>query len=78
MYLSDKTLNKSVAATQKFCPKCHKRFLRLDTHLRSASCKDLVTVPLPSVILNLQSSTAALDSVAISNQHQHNEVVYPD
>ena len=83
MYLSAKTLNKRVAATPKFCPKCHKRFLRLDTHLRnSASCKDLLTVPLPSTVpesINLQSSTDA--SVAILNitpQHQHNELVYQD
>ena len=41
-FLSKKTLHKEKANSCKssFCPKCHKRFIRLDTHLRtSATCR---------------------------------------
>ena len=49
MYLSNKNRQKASAATQKHCPKCHKRFRRLDTHLRnSAMCKDFP--PLSSAV----------------------------
>lgn len=48
-YLSDKTLTKKTRRprTRSFCPKCHKSFLRLDTHLRNnAHCR--VVTPLSS------------------------------
>ena len=42
IYLAAKTISKKTAASHKFCPKCHKRFRRLDTHLRvSATCKEI-------------------------------------
>ena len=36
-YLSQKTLEKKAKTTssRRSCPRCHKRFLRLDTHLRN-------------------------------------------
>ena len=41
-YLSAKTLTKKSKSTNKLCPKCHRHFKRLDTHLRnSATCRDL-------------------------------------
>ena len=46
-FLSKKTLynkNRANSCKTNFCPKCHKRFYRLDTHLRtSATCKLMVT-----------------------------------
>jgi hypothetical protein len=48
MYLSKKTKEKTSAAARKYCPKCHKAFRRLDTHLRnSAMCKDISPLPSP-------------------------------
>jgi len=42
MYLSRKTIENKTKKSGKRCPKCHKCFLRLDTHLRrSTSCRDV-------------------------------------
>lgn len=45
--LSKKTIQKKTrvrSAEANFCPRCHKRFSRLDTHLRtSASCRHIPT-----------------------------------
>jgi hypothetical protein len=56
-FLSNKTLAKKVSAgccKTKFCPKCHKSFSRLDTHLRkSATCRDISQhdhSPVPAVV----------------------------
>ena len=55
MYLSRKTREKASAAAQKYCPKCHKRFRRLDTHLRnSAMCKNLPPLPAPAEVTQLE------------------------
>lgn len=76
MYLSAKTLRKRSAAARKFCPKCHKCFLRLDTHLRnSATCKDLPTVPLPD---HPQSSADLSAILNFTPQYQHNALGYQD
>ena len=45
-YLSNKTLEKKARSTSKnnssFCPRCHKRFQRVDTHLKnSAVCRSI-------------------------------------
>ena len=52
MYLAQKTLEKkSKKVSRKACPKCHKMFVRLDTHLKnSAICKSVASSdpsPLP-------------------------------
>ena len=47
-FLSQKTLNKKAKSSscKMFCPRCHKRFARLDTHLRnSAMCKAIPPTP---------------------------------
>ena len=68
MYLSAKTLSKKTATSCKFCPKCHKRFHRLDTHLRtSASCRDFPSVPLAPAATQTdyaQGSSTTLDPPA--------------
>ena len=46
MFLSNKTRKKNTVAVKKFCPKCHKRFCRLNTHLRtSAMCREFPLLP---------------------------------
>ncbi len=49
--LAKKTIEKKAkkGGSRQRCPKCHKCFLRLDTHLkRSATCRSLVEAPIAS------------------------------
>ena len=75
IYLSEKTKSKVKAAGYKSCPNCHKRFRRLDTHLRnSATCKVLPSLP-PSLPIDsvdtetdqLQGNTTVTEPSAILN-----------
>ena len=77
-FLSNKSLAKKGSAGScktKFCPKCHKHFSRLDTHLRkSATCRDisqhdhspvpavpaLVSLPLNRVVCVMSESEASM------------------
>ena len=69
MYLSDKTINKKTAIVPKYCPKCHKRFRRLDTHLRvSATCHQFSPLAPPSSDIQPQHpQTEEPDQAAILN-----------
>ena len=47
--LSAKTLQKRSLSKKSECPKCHRLFKRLDTHLRvSATCKEINSIPPPN------------------------------
>ena len=71
MYLSRKIREKASPAAQKYCPKCHKCFRILDTHLRnSAMCKNLPTLPPPAEVTQLEQphgSPVGLGQSAILN-----------
>ena len=50
-YLSKKTLDKRSTSSKRSCPKCHRMFLRLDTHLKNgATCRN-ITQPLESGLM---------------------------
>ena len=82
-YLSAKTLTKRAAVSHKFCPKCHKQFKRLDTHLRlSATCKDLSSVSPSPVVAEpdyAQSNAAVSANSAIltftPHDYQHKAAI---
>ena len=76
-YLSQKTLEKATKKTRKMCPRCHKSFLRLDTHMKnSASCRtfpSLSTMAEPNTepgqpsVLDLSLSHEAANTSDIPN-----------
>ena len=63
LFLSKKTLSKRAKSSSckfKFCPRCHKSFSRLDTHLRpSATCR---SVPCPISVHSMPHSTSESSS----------------
>ena len=72
-YLSDKTLKNSQpnSCKFKFCDKCHKRFSRLDTHLRtSATCRSVASpVSLPSSLSGGNNSVPLLPTCTSNHLH---------
>ena len=68
MYLAPKTINKQNAASQQFCPKCHKRLRRLRV---SATCKDIPSVSPPPPVAGHssrgQENSDTIDLSAILN-----------
>ena len=70
-FLAKKTLAKKArlgSCKSQFCSKCHKRFSRLDTHLRnSAICKTLSVPPISSPP---RSSYSSVPSTPSSNTRQ--------
>ena len=68
IYLAANTISKKTAAPQKFCPKCHKRFRRLDTHLRvSATCKEIPPRSPPLAVKQSNHSQDGKKTSAILN-----------
>ena len=63
-----KTLNnkKGNSCKFKFCPKCHKKFARLDTHLRNSSCcRD---IPSSVCLSSMSEQDPSVDSCTLSTQ----------
>ena len=73
-FLSEKTLTKKVKSSswKMFCPTCHKRFARLDTHLRnSAMCKAIPPTPCvdPNAAPTQRVGGDAIFSTAADSKH---------
>ena len=50
-------INLAAACKFKFCPRCHKRFSRLDTHLRSSATCPSVQISCPVSVHSMSHST---------------------
>ena len=66
--LSAKTLNNKKSNSCKFkcCSKCHKKFARLDTHLKNSSCcRD---IPSSACLSSMPEQAPSLSSCTLSSQ----------
>ena len=73
-FLSQKTLTKKAKSNswKMFCPTCHKRFARLDTHLRNnAMCKAIPPTPCadPDAAPTQRVGGDAIFSTAADSKH---------